>query len=252
MKRIWIIVLSLLTMLCGVGALAASAPAASASGWAWSSSAAEGTWNLPNYWVVQNDAWSGGHGPQTIYANNYHDWQAVSNQPAGNTAVETYPDSQRNFGPAGGNFPNDPITIYTELYSTFKITMPTGSGISAEAAYDVWWGNGWSNLTEMMIWVNTVNRSLAGGTHLGVANIGHQVFNVWRYGSSEYIFVLNHNETSGGVHILASGQWLVNHGYMAKGKGLTAIPFGFEICSTGGVNKTFTVNDLTLAIHWHR
>jgi Glycosyl hydrolase family 12 len=220
-------------------------PSAAPSSYAWCSAAAEGTWAQPGHWVVQNDAWSGGHGPQTVCANSYRSWEATSDQAAGNTAVETYPDSQENFGPAT-SLPADPFSTYKAIFSSFSETMPSGPGISAEAAYDVWWGNGWGDLTEMMIWVDTVNRSLAGGTPLGTAVISGQTFSVWRYGGSEYIFRLNHNETSGTVNIQASGLWLVQHGYMSASLGLTAVPFGFEICSTDGTNKTFQVSSFSI------
>ena len=231
---------TVILLLLGSGVTAARA----AGGSAWCSAASEGTWSAGGRWVVQNDAWNPSHGPEQICAGSYRSWEATSDQAAGNTAVETYPDSQANFGPANGDAA-DPLSSYREILSRFRVTMPSGRGISAEAAYDVWWGNGWSDLTEMMIWVDTVNRSMAGGTYLGTARIFGQAFGVWRFGS-EYIFRLNHNETSGTVHIQATGQWLVQHGYLSPSKGLTAVPFGFEICSTGGANLTFHLDDLSL------
>jgi hypothetical protein len=37
-------------------------------------------------------------------------------------------------------------------------------------------------------------------------------FTVRKYGDSEFIIDLNHNETSGQTHILASINWLIQHG----------------------------------------
>ncbi len=34
----------------------------------------------PEYWWVNNDAWNGTHGPQSIYVCNQSSWYAVSNQ----------------------------------------------------------------------------------------------------------------------------------------------------------------------------
>src|ERR1700722_1624422 len=45
----------------------------------WSSSDAEGTWTASNGFLVENDAWNGDHGPQTIYVCSYNSFYAVSN-----------------------------------------------------------------------------------------------------------------------------------------------------------------------------
>jgi hypothetical protein len=40
--------------------------------------------------------------------------------------------------------------------------------------------------------------------------------------------------------------WLVAHGYLPRSSGLWAIGYGWEICSTGGVNETFRVNHFSI------
>lgn len=88
----------------------------------------------------------------------------------------------------------------------FAETMPRQiKGLSAEAADDVRLND---YKIEMMIWVDNIGRSLAGSTRLGSATISGQHFTVWKYGSAEFIFDLNHNETSGQTAILASIDWL--------------------------------------------
>ena len=66
----------------------------------WSTSDAEGTDGLDSsgFWWVNNDAWSGSHGPQTIYVCNQSSWYAVSNQPDLQGQVETYPDTEYDVG----------------------------------------------------------------------------------------------------------------------------------------------------------
>ena len=68
---------------------------------------AEGTDNTdPNdgeFWWVNNDAWSGSHGPQTLNVCNQSSWYATSNQPNNGGAVETYPDTEFYVGGAGPN-----------------------------------------------------------------------------------------------------------------------------------------------------
>jgi hypothetical protein len=233
----------------GLAAAVTGASTASAASWAWCSSGSEGTWQ-PGFgpWFIQNDAWNGGHGPQRICADSYHHWASVSTQAKGNTAVETYPNSQHNFGTAAGAKSDIPFSRFWMINSQFDITMPKGAGISAEAAYDVWLGKGWNTTYEIMIWVNTVNRSMAGSKYLGSAKIYGQAFGVYEYPGSppEFVFRLDHNELRGWAHIQASVQWLVTRHLVNPAAGLTAVPFGFEICSTDGVPKTFTVNNLTL------
>jgi len=56
----------------------------------WRSSDPFGSWHNGGY-IVYNNEWNGDHGPQSIWANSYKYWGAVSTQKAGNTAVETYP-----------------------------------------------------------------------------------------------------------------------------------------------------------------
>ncbi|MGH3159448.1 MAG: hypothetical protein ACRDNF_23130 [Streptosporangiaceae bacterium] len=227
------------------GAAPALASTAPATTWKWCSSSPEGTWQPGNgKYLVQNDMWNGGAGPQTICADSAGDWQATSTQAAGNTAVETYPDTGELFGKAAGK-PADPVSGYKEIGNSFTESLPSDtSGLSAEAADDVWFNN-WG--IEMMIWVDNDGRSLAGGTKLGNAFISGQSFAVWRYGSSEYIFSLNHNEMSGKTNILASAEWLMKHGYVPTSATLTEAEFGFEVASTDGKAEAFTVSSYSLS-----
>jgi hypothetical protein len=98
----------------------------------------------------------------------------------------------------------------------------------------------------MMIWVDNVSRSLAGSHKLGHATISGQQFSVWKYGSSEFIFSLNHNETTGKTNILASLEWLMTRGYVPPNATLTEAEFGFEVASTNGSPDRFTVSSYGL------
>jgi hypothetical protein len=69
---------------------------------------------------------------------------------------------------------------------------------------------------------------------------------VWKYGSSEFIFSLNHNETSGQTNILASITWLMSHGYVPSSATLTEAEFGFEVASTDGKAEAFTMKSYSL------
>ena len=99
------------------------------------------------HWWVNNDAWSGSHGPQTIYVCNQSSWYAVSNQPNGQGAVETYPDTEYDVGGRNNGLPTKPIAQYSSITSTFSEAFPSAG--SWDAAYDLWLNN-WG--TEIMIW----------------------------------------------------------------------------------------------------
>ncbi len=205
----------------------------------WESSALAGTWNYDGF-LFQNDMWNcpqAACGKQTMWADSVRDWGAVSDMATGNTAVLTYPD-------IGKLFNDQPVSHFGLIRNGFTETMPWHiKGLSAEAADDVWLNN--YNI-EMMIWVDSIGRSLAGGTRIGSATISGQHFTVWKYGSAEFIFDLNHNETSGQTGILASINWLISHGYVPARATLTQVDFGWEIASTHGHPGDFQVSNYWL------
>src|SRR5208282_196428 len=116
-----------------------------------STSDAEGTENTDpsdgyEYYWVDNDAWSGSHGPQTLYVCNESSWYAVSNQPNNGGQVETYPDTEYDVG--GREHPSTtPISGWSSITSTFSEHYPAAGGW--DAAYDLWTDD-WTN--ETMIW----------------------------------------------------------------------------------------------------
>lgn len=230
------------TLLAVATALLMSATAAFASippNPKWQSSATEGTWNHDGY-LFQNDMWNcpqAACGRQTIWANSPNDWGVASTMAAGNTAVLTYPD-------IGVLYNDKPLSRFKMVLDGFTESMPRSiKGLSAEAANDVWL-NDWN--IEMMIWVDDIGRSLAGGTKIGSATIFGQHFAVWKFGSSEFIFKLNHNETSGQTHILASLYWLIKHGFVPASATLTEAEFGWEVASTGGHPANFGISKFWL------
>jgi len=210
--------------------VALTAAPASAATWKWCSSAAEGTWQNGGYFV-QNDAWNGGHGPQRICANSFHDVQVTSNQPTGNTEIETYPDVS---GLYTGT--DEPVSDFASIANHFTEHFP--AGVIGEAADDIWLNN-WN--IEIMLWTDTHHENPASFmTHIGTATIFGQTWNVLRNGpaseepNTEFVFKLDHNETSGTTHILTAIHWLMSHGHIPSSAGLTAAQFGWEIASTNG------------------
>jgi hypothetical protein len=201
--------------------------------------------------TVGNDVWnpiSGWH--QTLHATDPGKWYVTASMPAGNTAVVSMPGSTANYGTV--NNTSTPLSDYSSIYSSFTETMNPTRGTSAEAAYDIWLGRGtsdnWSN--EVMIQHDIVNRGTcpvaATAVFGGSGGVPVQKWNLCKYGS-ELIWQLPTREQSGKVDILSMLKWLENHGDLPQGSGLWQIDYGFELCSTGGVNETFQVSSYSLS-----
>ena len=101
---------------------------------------------------VQNDFWNSANAPagasQTMHSFNPGNWYVEANFPTGNTAIESYPDSDVIYT-------NAPplVSSFTYMYSSFAENMNLNPNTDAEAAYDIWL-NGYSN--EVMIWNDKV------------------------------------------------------------------------------------------------
>jgi hypothetical protein len=192
------------------------------------------SWNNSGF-LVDNNEWNQSAGPQTIWANSYQHWGVQSTQQAGNTAVETYPCVQKNFN-------NVPVRSFRLIQIGFTESMPADTtGLKAEAADDVWLNN---YSIEVMIWVDNIGQGIADPV-IGHATIFGQRFVVYKNGS-EYIFALQGKEITGVTHILASIFWLIHHGYVQKSATLRTADFGWEISSTGGKPKDFTLSSYWL------
>ncbi len=200
----------------------------------WHSSDPFGSWNNGGY-IVYNNEWNSSHGPQTIWANSYKYWGATSTQAAGNTAVETYPCVQKNFSEV-------PVRSFKLIRSGFTEYMPSNkSGLDAEAANDVWLNK---YGIEVMIWVDNHGQRPSGNV-IGHATIFGQHFAVW-HGGTDFTFALNHKENKGVTHILSAIDWLINHNQIAASATLTQVDFGWEIASTDGKARSFTMKNYWL------
>lgn len=219
--------------------MAAVLPAAMASASVWSSSAAFGNANIQGY-TFNNNEWNGDHGSQRIWVNGARSWGVTSNQPGGSD-VKTYPEEQANYSRAWSG--------YRAIWSRFKESGPASG--DWEAAYDIWVGAppNTSATTEVMIWVDNHGQYPAGQI-VGQASIAGQSWQIFYTpdvnGHRAYSFVLNSvsraHERSGIVHVLDTFRWMQRHGDLRASAPLTQIDWGWEICSTGGSNLTFTTS----------
>jgi hypothetical protein len=206
-----------------------------------SASDAEGTENIDGgaeYWWVNNDAWSGSSGPQTIYVCNQSSWYAVSNQPNDGGQVETYPDTEYDVG--GRNTPSTtPISGWGSITSAFSEAYPSAGGW--DAAYDLWLNN-WS--TEIMIWNQWAGSQSywpdQATISLTLDGVGYAFYD----NGGELMFFRDTQVSSGSVDILAAFNWLVANGYVQSTDVPTQLEYGVEICYTDG-SETFPMTGLT-------
>jgi len=212
-----------------------------------STSDAEGTYNTdpspgPENWWVNNDAWNGSHGPQTLYVCNQSSWYAVSNQPNNGGAVETYPDTEYDIG-GRNSLSSTPISGWNSITSTFSEAFPSGVG-EWDAAYDLWLNNGH---TEVMIWnewsgAQSYWPSKATQT-LTLGGVPYSFYD----SNGLLIFFRTTQVKSGSVDILAALTWLVSQGLIKSTDVPMQLEYGVEISDTPG-SVTFPLTGLTFAL----
>ena len=184
---------------------------------------------------------------QTLTATDPGNWYATANIPAGNTSVVSFPNTGQNIEWVNGAPP--PLSSYKSIYSSFSENMHGTSSTDAEAAYDIWLNN-WKN--EVMIQHDFSALRPRCGTIEATASFGGsggvpvQSWKLCQFGSELIWQLVGRNEQSGSVDILAMLTWLARHGYVAQRSGLTALGYGFEICSTGGRPETFSVSRFSI------
>jgi hypothetical protein len=239
------------------------------------------------YWWVNNDAWSGGHGPQTLNVCNQSSWNVVSDQTDNGGQVETYPDTEYDVGGRShsefGTNSLETIGAFSSITSTFDEGFPTGSGEAWDAGYDLWVGsltsaNGASEGTpydtEVMIWnqwqgsqdfwancANGIGSCPSGGNAQAVTldGVAYHYFD----NSGELMFFRDTQVSSGSVDILAAFNWLVAHpsadphstdtanSHQDEPVVSTNVPteleYGVEIVGTPGA-QTFPLTGLTFNV----
>jgi hypothetical protein len=192
---------------------------------------------------MQNNEWNTDAkslGTQSIWASSPSDWGVTANFRAGTTQVLTYPDAQYLYYNTQEVSPA--LSSFTSITSSWTESQPTSSGYIGEAAYDIWL-NSWN--TEVMIWVDNHGQD-HGSDRVASTTISGYGLTLYMY-YSERIVTLNTNHSSGSIDVLAVLNWLRSGGYIPSSSTLTAIDFGWEICSTGGVPGSFQVSSYSLS-----
>ena len=225
-----------------------------------------------NTWVRQN-IFNPTPLTQVTYAYDPGNWWTVANCQSQAGEVLSGPDVQQVY--YTGTETVAPLSHYDTISSTWSITPPGTSPDPAvfgyEYNFDLWIGdanisgNGIFEATEIMVWTYTVNQtpwqelSNPGTGNVTIAGIDY--FFSYHLGTQSnglprgpFNFV-QANATSGTTDLKAILQWLMDHGYLGGTAGganrvytpsLNIIEFGIEICSTGGVDRTFAVDSFSL------
>jgi hypothetical protein len=191
---------------------------------------------------VGQDVWNPITGAsQTLRANSPGDWSVTANMPTGNTAVVSFPNTGQQY------FYTNTLKGFSSIYSSFTEDMHATSKTSAWATYDIWL-NDWKN--EVMIQHDFAGNgpcpSAATATFGGSGGVPVRSWHLCKYGSELIWKLTGGNTRSSSVNILAMLTWLENHGDLPHSSSLTDISYGFEICSTGGKQETFTLSGFTI------
>ncbi len=200
---------------------------------------------------VGQDMWGDGDGQpgytQETYAYSPGDWWTTVNFPAGNTAVVSYPNVQCTYYDVNSVDPL--ISSFKKIQSSWSVVMPSGAGLDGEATYDIWL-NSWK--TEIMIWVYDERTTTPLGNEIASYTNDGITYQVWGsagnsggYVDGTISFLPNKKLATGSVDLLAMFNWMISQKYVPATSGLTAIGFGFEMCSTGGVPMTFRTTNFT-------
>jgi hypothetical protein len=197
--------------------------------------------------TVNNNVWSPvtGTASELFVVDPTRFW-VVANMPPGNTQVLAFQSNDLRFGEL-------PLSSFTKIVSSFSEVMNPTPGTQAWAAYDIWLNN-WAN--EIMIHHDLArfnpydSTPLARGISFGGSNgVPVLAWDLHLYGTSEYVWQPANNAfniQSGSVDILQMLQWMIDNAFLPAVNTFTAVGYGWEMCSTGGLDEFFQVLSFTL------
>ncbi len=219
---------------------------------------------------------------QTLYSTNPGDWYVTANMPTGNESVESFPDAWQlyngeevdSFTSLIGSF-SETVPDRVSNPNTWVSGDPGNPNIATDIGFDTWYNVPSGMPDEVMIQHDMINRGGQCGpvqatvTFGGGSNGVPQ--NTWVlciYGT-EMIWQIqqpvgssdpNFGFQTGSVDIKAMIDWLENNTNPNPPSGATyntwlpanvsissgGMSYGFELCSTGGVNENFEVNSFSI------
>ncbi len=199
-------------------------------------------------YVVRNNVWGEGPGPQTIWARSGARWgvHAVHPETAG---IKAYPHV--------GRMVNRRLSALSQVTSRFACTVPAAG--SYNSAYDIWCEQ---HAYEIMLWMNWRGRmgpiarswDATGRPAIELAGVtaGGHTWDVYK-GTNGYNVVITlmctSPTTAGEVDIKAVLDWIRRQGWFAPVAGgdvlLDEVQFGWEIASSAG-GLDFAVTDFAV------
>jgi len=199
-------------------------------------------------YVVRNNIWGDGYGPQAIWARDPQTWGVCADHP--NTGgIKAYPHV--------GKMVEKRLSALRKVTSRFGVTVPAEG--SYNTAYDIWCEK---HAYEIMLWVNwagkmgpiTTHYDDAGQPIPDVANVtvGGHTWNIYKgsNGANEvFSFLRTSPATAGEVDVKAILDWIEARGWFAQGRNviLDEVQFGWEIAdSPGGLD--FAVTDFAVEV----
>jgi hypothetical protein len=182
-----------------------------------------------NY-CVYNNLWGENAGPQCIYATSTTNWYVKSTQSG--TGVKTYPNSSREMGGE-----NVTIGSLSSCSSTMNVSVPSSGDFCT--AWDIWAPG------EVMIWINKYGAVGPWGSYVETATIGGVTWDVYKNGYPGFLTQSNTNSMT--VNIKAILDYCVSKGWLSSSGVIEKIQGGFEITSTDGQERTFTMNSYSVS-----
>jgi hypothetical protein len=206
---------------------------------------------------VDTDMWNPISGAsETLIANSPSNFGVVANMPKGNTGVVAYTNSwARDYSGTVDSFP--------QITESFAESMPHNAQTSGWAMNDLWFNN-WAD--EVMIQYDFSNNTDCDASTVVATNVMFGGSNgvpvqqwhlcdftssgdsgqtlAWKLGATEGAG--KQSESSGSIDIKAMIGWLETNGYLPAASTWTALSDGWEICSTGGQNETFSESNFSV------
>ena len=239
----------LVLFLALAGVLAGCQHNAHATSPRWTSAEKTGEYPAAGY-VVRNNVWGEGPGPQSIWADSPANWGVHASHPE-TTGVKAYPHA--------GLAVHRRLAGIQRCTSRFAVTVPAAG--SYNTAYDIWCEQ---HAYEIMLWVNwrgkmgPIARSWnAKGepavevTDVKAGGLTWDVYKGTNGANAVFTFMCKTPETAGAVDIKAVLDWIKAQGWFDRHEHgnvlLDEVQFGWEIAgSPGGLD--FAVNDFAVDV----
>lgn len=194
------------------------------------------------YPYVDSNIWTNKTGyRQTLTANAPNDWDIAASANTNFGGVQAFPNT--GFSMTGA------VDSDTSVTSSWNVTLPKNQTTAGWATYDLWFNN-WTAEVQIHPDQNVPSNGDYDCKAVATATFGGMPWHlcifgserVWKPGTDDNNTI---NQASGSVDILTMLQWMETNRYLPAGSSWTAASFGFEVCDTGGVTETFTVNNFT-------